>query len=99
MLLFDASEASVFTEFAASDPHLNRAVDLTLIGFTDIDLPVNAAAPCDDALCQSSVNINILSILNRRCQHRVTTSPSTEPHQQQQPVEQQFRNRVRNGLF
>lgn len=46
----DAREASVFSEFAASDPHLNTAVDRALIGGTDIDLPVNAVAPCDDTV-------------------------------------------------
>lgn len=72
----DAREASVFSEFAASDPHLNTAVDRALIGGTDIDLPVNAVAPCDD-----TVKKNILSPLNRRCQHRITTSSSlTELH-------------------
>lgn len=65
-------------EFAASDPHLNTAVDRALIGGTDIDLPVNAVAPCDD-----TVKKNILSPLNRRCQHRITTSSSlTELHYQ-----------------
>lgn len=84
----DACEASVFVEFAASDPHLNTAVDRTLIGLTDIDLPVNAVAPCDDTVEKHSLSFEQENFFFNGA--TLTTD---------RPVVQQFRNRVRNRLF